>query len=451
MWKMTQLLLRPSSPRVRFSTSTRLLSSSSSSSSIRPWKQAAVESRGNYPDEAWIEDEIGGPLYQHQKSLPRLPVLSIEDTLRRFLPTALPLAKSPQEAAALKSAVEKFPQQAAHLQERLIQRYQNNPNSSWLQHWWNTAGYLQVRDSVVINVSYFFHFANDPTAANQIQRGAALLVAAADFRKRVVTGQLPAEVVGKHKTPLCSVAYKYMFHACRIPVREHDSYKIYDPARNRHAIVACREHFFRIDFVDEEGNPYPLAVLEEGLQKCRDLADELPPALPLGWLTSQNRDDWADARKTLLEASPQMEQALEVLQSGALMICLDEVDRASSEAMAQLLLHAGRDASAGANRWFDKSIQLVLTKEGQAGLVGEHSMMDGMPVMNFANRLTEVTYAQASALTSANASSCNVEPIFANLDISATQKAQIDGHIHKGEFEFGKGFYIYGLPLTLNL
>jgi carnitine O-acetyltransferase len=430
MWKMTQLLLRPSSPRVRFSTpplSTRPFSS------IRPWKQASVESRGHYPDEAWIEEHVGGPLYQHQKSLPRLPVLSIEDTLRRFLPTALPLAKSSQEAQALQSAVAKFPQQAAQLQERLLQRQKDNPNSSWLQHWWNTAGYLQVRDSVVINVSYFFHFQKDPTAVSQIQRGAALLVAAADFRKKVVTGQLPAEAVGKHKTPLCSVAYKYMFHACRIPVRDHDSYMIYDPARNRHAAVACRGHFFKMDFVDEDGNAYPLSVLEEGLQKCRDLADELPPSLPLGWLTSQNRDDWADARQTLLESCPRMEQALEVLQSAALLICLDEVDRASSEGMAQLLLHAGRDASSGANRWFDKSIQLVLTKEGQAGLVGEHSMMDGMPVMNFANRLTEVTYAQAGALATAKVTSCNVGPIFSNLNISSAHKSQIDRHINKGK------------------
>lgn len=435
---MTQLLLRPSSPHVRLSTSARV-PATRPLSSIRPWKQASVESRGNYPDETWIEEEVGGPLYQHQKNLPRLPVLSIEDTLRRFLPTALPLAKSPQEAEALRSAVEKFPQQAAHLQERLIKRYHDNPKSSWLQHWWNTAGYLQVRDSIVVNVSYFFHFSNDPTATNQIQRGAALLVAAADFRKKVATGQLPPETVGKNKTPLCSVAYKYMFHACRIPVRDHDSYMIYDPARNRHVAVACRGHFFSFDFVDEDGNPYPLDVLEKGLQKCRDLAEELPPALPLGWLTSQNRDHWADARKVLLESSSKMEQAMEVLQSAALLICLDEVDRASSEAMAQLLLHAGRDASAGANRWFDKSIQLVVTKEGQAGLVGEHSMMDGMPMMNLANRLTEVTYAQAGALTSSNATSCKVEPIFTSLQISPEQRSQIDHHTHKGEIAIGRG------------
>jgi carnitine O-acetyltransferase len=31
----------------------------------------------------------------------------------------------------------------------------------------------------------------------------------------------------------------------------------------------------------------------------------------------------------------------------------------------------------GYNRWFDKSIQLICTANGKAGLLGEHSMMDG--------------------------------------------------------------------------
>ena len=40
------------------------------------------------------------------------------------------------------------------------------------------------------------------------------------------------------------------------------------------------------------------------------------------------------------------------------------------------------------NRWFDKSIQLFVTGNGQAGLMGEHSMMDGMPVLDLAHAIT---------------------------------------------------------------
>ena len=185
---------------------------------------------------------------------------------------------------------------------------------------------------MVINVSYFFHFADDPHATSQIQRGAAFLTATADYRRAVCSGQLPAETVGRkdRKTTLCSVPYKYMFHGTRIPAKEQDSYAIYDPSEYNHAIVVCKGQFFAMDFCDPvTGDPYPLSVLEEGLQQCRDLAAQMDLP-PLGWLTSQNRDDWATARQALLAASPKFEQALEVLQSGALLLCLDDDDSVES-------------------------------------------------------------------------------------------------------------------------
>ena len=119
-----------------------------------PWKTPVVECHGDYRDEEWLEQDIGGPLYEFQVNLPRLPVPSVEATLAKFLPTALPLARTDEEVLSLKSAVEKFPSQAAGLQERLLQRREEFYNSSWLQKWWNQTGYLQVRDPVVINVSY---------------------------------------------------------------------------------------------------------------------------------------------------------------------------------------------------------------------------------------------------------------------------------------------------------
>jgi carnitine O-acetyltransferase len=101
-----------------------------------------VESHGDYRDEKFLEEHIGGPLYENQMKLPRLPIPSIEETLERFLPTALPLAKTKEEEMALKVACEAFPEQAKVLQERLIERQENEmKDSSWLQLWWNQVSY----------------------------------------------------------------------------------------------------------------------------------------------------------------------------------------------------------------------------------------------------------------------------------------------------------------------
>lgn len=383
-------------------------------STFSPWENKVIESNGDYREESFLESHVGGPLYEHQASLPRLPVPSIHDTLDRFLPTALPLIKSESEKQALLEAVKKFPAQASQLQERLLRRKEECSDTSWLQLWWNTMGYLQVRDSVVINVSYFFHFADDPSSPGQVQRAASILTGVGQFRKQVCSGSLPAETIGKkdRKKTLCSTAYKYLFHACRIPKLVQDSYKIYDPSQYKHAVVVVKGHFFRLDIVDPATDePLSLSSLETAIEECYRQAQGRGPAVELGWFTSSNRDDWARARSELLQVGgPEIKAALEALESGAVLICLDDDCVTSRNEVAEKLLHGGQS---GFNRWFDKSIQFVVSKNGKAGLVGEHSMMDGMPVVQFADHVTKTTYSKCLNGTG-NTSDCNVQPIFSD-------------------------------------
>lgn len=112
-----------------------------------------VESSGDYRDEAYLEDHIGGQLYSQQHSLPKLPVPNISDTLTRFIPTALPLAKSDEEKEALRKACQEFESQASELQRRLVERKEvEMKDTSWLQLWWNTLGYLQVSYQCNMNI-----------------------------------------------------------------------------------------------------------------------------------------------------------------------------------------------------------------------------------------------------------------------------------------------------------
>jgi carnitine O-acetyltransferase len=302
--------------------------------------------------------------------------------------------------------------------------------------------YLQVRDPVVVNVSYFFSFVDDPTvdvtssAMPNIQRGATLLFATAEFRKRVVTGQLPQEKIGKNRTvPICSTAYKYMFNACRIPRPGQDSYRIYDPSCYTHTIVARKGQFFAIELVHPEtGNPLPVSQLEDQLRTCIDMADRLSSSRSkLGLLTSQDRDVWADHRQNLIASGGlAMEEALERLESGAILMNLDDEAPVSRQECGDLFWTGG--LKSGANRWFDKSIQLMITKNGKAGLIAEHSMMDGMPMINFANYVTSVTYAQAkrrSLTHQVGSSGIFARDIPAVKDIFGTALAVCDGTMLK--------------------
>jgi carnitine O-acetyltransferase len=184
-----------------------------------------------------------------------------------------------------------------------------------------------------------------------------------------------------------------MFNACRIPRPVQDSYAIYDPKNHTHAVVARKGHFFAIELVDSETcDPLPLAVIEDQLQQCLQLAEsKSPSASKLGILTSNNRDNWAAAREELLNlGGAEMEEALSLLQSGAVLVNLDEESPRSRTECGELFLSGGM--SSGENRWFDKSIQLVVTDNGKSAAVCEHSMMDGMPCVNFAGYITNFNY-----------------------------------------------------------
>ena len=369
----------------RFTTSSSKAAASASvaaDSQWRPWPLPKVTCNGDYRAEAWLEPHIGGPLYQNQSTLPKLPVPTVSETLQKFLPTALPLAESPQEKDNLLKAVQAFEDQSGHLQERLLHRASTEyANSSWLQHWWNTWGYLDVRDPITINVSYFFHFRDDPHAnqGGQVERAAALIQAASTVRHQVATGQWPAEIIGKgpRAKPLDATAYKYMFNACRIPQSNSDIYDIHDPSLHRHILVGRRGRWYSLNVCDASGKPYPLALLEHGLKQIVRRTEETPSdattTSELGWLTSSHRDDWAAARKVLLESGgPRAAPALEKLESAAFAVCLDDGAPVSKAESAWQFWHGGsRD---GRNRWMDKSVQLIVTANGKAGLVGEHSM-----------------------------------------------------------------------------
>ena len=356
------------------------------------WPQRMIESTGDYRNEAHIETLVGNKLYEKQNALPSLPVPEIRKTLSMLMDTVLPLAESEDEANSFIKAVKDFEQSdfSKVLQKRLLHRknVEFGDSSSWLSLWWNQLGYLQVRDPVVINVSYFFHFRDDntipgieSTTSLGVLRAAALLHNAAIFRKSVASGHLNHEEIGRKdpKTPLCSVAYKYMFNACRIPLAQQDSYRIYDPSQQTHCIVARKGYFFSIEFVDQlTHEPLFMSIIEESLKSCIKIADEMEiDEFPkLGWLTSSDRDIWANNRKKLLElGGEKMDQALERLESGALLICLDDDKPKTTQQCGEIFWHGGKNS--GGNRWFDKSIQIMCTENGKVGLIGEHSMMDG--------------------------------------------------------------------------
>ncbi|ORZ39107.1 acyltransferase ChoActase/COT/CPT [Catenaria anguillulae PL171] len=316
-----------------------------------------------------------GKLMAHQLAMPKLPVPTLKETLDKYLTTVRPLLTD-AEFAQTQAAVQDFARPnglGAKLQQRLEQRAAST-NTSWLYSWWNDVAYMAYRDPVVIYVSYFFQFydADRKSLQPQTKRAAELVSGIMAFREKVVSQELTPEMA--RNEPLCSIQYNYMFNSCRIPVKPADMPATYDPKTNNHVLVLRKNQFFTFDAIHpHSGKPLSTAEIQAQLDRIMALAGE-NKGLPLGALTTDNRDTWTDVRAKLLALHPGNEQVLDKIQSSVFALCLDDSSPVTREEVGRALWHGD-----GRNRWFDKSLQFVVFENGKAGFNGEHSMMDATP------------------------------------------------------------------------
>lgn len=108
-----------------------------------------------------------------------------------------------------------------------------------------------------------------------------------------------------------------------------------------------------------------------------DAASSKADEFPLGVLTAENRDTWADVREHLEKTHNQT--ALDTIDSALFVLSLDDKADYSSEdpvPIVKNMLHG--DSNGLINRWFDKSLSLIVCKDGNAGINFEHSWGDGI-------------------------------------------------------------------------
>ena len=166
--------------------------------------------------------------------------------------------------------------------------------------------------------------------------------------------------------------YKYVFNACRVPKPNADEIRLYDPTQYNAVCVLRHNHFYLLPVYPPDGERLSTLELAMGLQKVVDMAgDTAGPAV--GVLTADPREKWAEVRARLIAEGNSA--ALEQIESAILVVCLDDHVPGDGTAVGRLLLHGA--LSGANNRFFDKTFELVVFADGQAGLNAEHSMFDG--------------------------------------------------------------------------
>eukprot|EP01122_Echinamoeba_exundans_P012613 TRINITY_DN531_c0_g1_i2.p1 TRINITY_DN531_c0_g1~~TRINITY_DN531_c0_g1_i2.p1 ORF type:complete len:672 (-),score=160.91 TRINITY_DN531_c0_g1_i2:64-1950(-) len=330
-----------------------------------------------------------GSMWQYQSKIPKLPVPTLEQTMKKYLRTLEPhlTAEELQNTRRLAEDFTKPGGIGSILQHRLLARQQSEP-LSWLHNWWYHWAYVDYRDSVVVNVSFFYQFETPSEKVTQLGRATDLTLLFLEVKHAIDTDSFPADNI--RGVPQCMLSYKNIFNTCRVPFPNSDYNVRYAPEKSQHIVVSRKGQFFTIPVIDAHGNRIAREALESHFKGIIEAVDhgKVSKQPLVGLLTTDHRDKWAVARQDLFTDGVNR-ASLEALESAAFMVCLDDEAPQSGNAECELLLHGGGSQRQSANRWFDKTIQVIVWSNGHAGMLGEHSTIDGYPATMVSDMVLE--------------------------------------------------------------
>lgn len=358
------------------------------------------------------------PTMHYQDSLPRLPIPKLEDSIRRYLSAQKPLLDAEQfrKTEELCKSFENGIGQELHKQ--LVAQDKQNKHTSYISGPWFDM-YLTARDPIVLNFNPFMAFNPDPKPEynDQLTRATNMTVSAVRFMKTLRAGLLEPEVFHLNPVrsdtdtfkrlirfvpsslswygaylvnayPLDMSQYFRLFNSTRLPRPSRDELATDDKAR--HLLVLRKGNFYVFDVLDQDGNIVSASEIQAHLKYI--LSDNSPaPEFPLAYLTSENRDVWAELRQKL--ESGGNEEALRKVDSAVFCLCLDDFPIKDLVHLSHNMLHGD-----GSNRWFDKSFNLIIAKDGTAAVHFEHAWGDGVAVLRFFNEVFKDS-TQAPAIT----------------------------------------------------
>ncbi|KAF6722019.1 Carnitine O-palmitoyltransferase 2, mitochondrial [Oryzias melastigma] len=351
------------------------------------------------------------PSMHYQKSLPRLPIPKLEDTIRRYLAAQTPLLDDDQFRTTEKVAQDFLNGEGRQLHEELVLMDKNNKHTSYISAPWFDM-YLSARDSLVLNFNPFMSFNPDPKQEynDPLVRSTNMVCSAVRFMKTLRAGLLEPEVfhlnpaksdTAKFKNfirwvpsslswygaymvnayPLDMSQYFRLFNSTRIPKRGRD--ELFTDEKGRHLLVLRKGNMYVFDVVDGDGNMVKPVEVQAHLKYI--MSDPAPEAeFPLGVLTSENRDVWAGLREKLIAAGNA--EDLQTVDSALFCLCLDEEIMKDHIHISHNMLHGD-----GCNRWYDKSFSIIMAKDGQAAINFEHAWGDGVAVLRFQNEVFKDT------------------------------------------------------------
>ena len=217
-------------------------------------------------------------------------------------------------------------------------------------------------------------------------------------------------------TPLCMAQFKHIFGTSRIPVRDARDYIMTDP-RSKHVVVMCRGQMYYFQALNSDGSVgldelRVRRILSAIMSNADGLDDSRLYTKAVGTLTTLDRSKWAATRERLISHSVHNASTLAIVDSALFVLVLDDFAPRDIHEAAANVLHGtyelkhsedvgDHQAGTALNRWYDK-LQLIVMKDGSAGVNFEHSAIDGHTALRYVSDIfadTVVSFAQSITKT----------------------------------------------------
>lgn len=188
--------------------------------------------------------------------------------------------------------------------------------------------------------------------------------------------------------------FSRLFGTARVPTEA--GCQIEQDPESKHIVVMARGQLYWFDVLDDNSD----AIMSErdisiNLQTILDDAVQTPiqeaAKGALGVLSTENRKTWSGLRDVLTrEPGSNNADSLGIVDTALFILCLDYEEPPNVAALCQNMLCGTSQVEKGVqigtctNRWYDK-LQIIVCKNGSAGINFEHTGVDGHTVLRFAS------------------------------------------------------------------
>lgn len=188
------------------------------------------------------------------------------------------------------------------------------------------------------------------------------------------------EPVALKGAPLDMGQYKKFFRSARIPQLYRDQFTVseFDKANN-FVVLIYRNHMYQVPVTNVLGQIYQSEKIAEAIEVI--VESEVAFGLNVGIFTTAERDRAAQIYNDLKAFEVNVKN-LEILQDALIVISIDEESDNSEEAIENLMLES-------TSKYYDKTIQLVITKKGRIGYSIEHTAVDGTTIFAVISHVNE--------------------------------------------------------------